>query len=85
MADNEYRDPKVTAAPAKSKMSPLWWIILGLVALAILAWIFGLFDNDTQEVAVPVDNTVVEQPVEQPVVEQPVVEPVTPVTPAPAD
>lgn len=72
---NDYRDPKVTAAPAKKSMSDyLPWIIAALIALALLAWFLGAFSSDDAEVATnPTSETVVEQPV--------VVDPVTPVDP----
>lgn len=78
-APNDYRDPKVTAAPAKKTATNyIPWIIGALVLLALLAWLLGAFDNDAETVAVPANDVVVEQPATDGTV---VIQPVEPVTP----
>ena len=66
MADspNDYRDPKVTAAKSSSGIGK--WIaiaIAALLALALLAYLLGFFDDDADVTVVPpADNGTVVVP-----------------------
>ncbi|EKE44563.1 hypothetical protein OCGS_1401 [Oceaniovalibus guishaninsula JLT2003] len=64
MANNpkDFRDPKVSTTTDSGNSTGKWiGIAVGvIVVLLLLAWLFGLFDNDVDEAAVPVtDDTVV--------------------------
>ena len=58
---NDYREPKITTAPAKkSAMGILPWLLLALGILVLLAWLFGAFDHrntTATETTMPVTTT----------------------------
>lgn len=66
MADspNDYRDPKVTTKSEGSNIGK--WIAIALavlLALALLAWLLGAFDDDEVDAVVaPADDTTVVVP-----------------------
>lgn len=66
MADspNDYRDPKVTTTKSDSGGIGKWIAIAlaVLLALALLAWLLGLFDDDTEVVTTPATDTTVVVP-----------------------
>ncbi len=55
--DPNYRDPKVTTTASSSGTSKwIAYVIGGLILLALLAWLLGLFDNDVETTTVPTDD-----------------------------
>ncbi len=77
---DDYRDPKITTAPAKtSATSIIAWLLLALGILVLLAWLFGAFDrNDTVAPDTTTPAIVNEQPVTPPVNDTPPVETTVP-------
>lgn len=56
--DPNYRDPKVTTTASSSGTSKwIAYVIGGLILLALLAWLLGLFDNDVETTSVPPTTT----------------------------
>lgn len=66
MADgpNDFRDPKVTGSSASSGGIGKWigYAIAALVALLLLLWLFGAFDNDDAVVVTDDQPVVTDQP-----------------------